>query len=71
LLSTVSKPVACTVPCCVTVLAFSGTQSSDAGTPALSTLSKKPSILARFSTGSDISRMIVASSACDSTSVCP
>ena len=70
-LSTVSSPDACTVPCCVTELAFSGTQSSDAGTHSLSTCRMNPSIRALFSLGSDMSRMISASSAWHSTSVCP
>ena len=71
-LSTVSRPVACTVPCCVIELAFSGTQSSVAGTHSRSTFSRNARILSRFSTGSDMSRMMSASSASwHSTSVCP
>ena len=70
-LSTVSRPSASTVPWCVTLLAFSGTHSSVAGTHSRSTRPRKSSSRSRFRSGSDMSRMISASSALHSTSVCP
>lgn len=71
-LSTVRRPCACTVPCCVTALAFSGTQSRDAGTHSSSTRCRNCRIRSRFASGLDISLRIRASSACwHSTSVCP
>ena len=71
-LSTVSSPEAWIVPCCVTALAFSGTQSSVAGTHSASIRRMSACIRSRFLSGWDMSCMICASVACPhSTSVCP